>query len=445
MNSRNFTEGKIGKNLLFFMLPVIASSLIQQLYSTVDLVLIGQFSGKEGTAAIGAGDLIITCLIGFFNGMAVGTNVITAHIFGRQDKERLKKMMQTVLVFGMAGGVTLMAIGIGFAPIFLRWMNTPESILGQAVVYLRIYMLSMIAIVLYNLYSGMLRAIGDSRSPMIFQTLGGIINIVADIVFIAGFHQGVAGAAIATFLSQTTAAVLVVLQLHNPRREVSLQFTFHGFDNRILKSVAAIGIPTGVQSIITTLSNIVVQSRINEFGVDTIAAFTSYFKIELIIYIPLLAIGQGVVSFAGQNYGAGKYKRMNQGFAFSILIGVIYTVVVSTLLLVFSHGVFSLFTSSEEVIAVGKQVMGITFPLYFIYVFLECFSSQLRGMGKAFPPMLITIISFCLIRIVLLFIVLSRWHDIRGVAIIYPITWGIAVICLVIYWLKVNHACQKEK
>lgn len=440
MNSKNFTEGKIGKNLLFFIIPIIASSLIQQLYSTVDLILVGQFSGKEGTAAIGAGDLIITCLIGFFNGMAVGTNVITAHIFGSQDKTKLKKMMQTVLVFGMVGGVILMAIGIGFAPTFLRWMDTPESILGQAVTYLRIYMLSMIAIVLYNLYSGILRAIGDSRSPMIFQTIGGVINIVADIIFVAVLHQGVAGAAIATFLSQTTAALLVVFQLHNKRREVALQFTFQGFDKRILQNIVSIGIPTGIQSIVITLSNIIIQSRINGFGVDTIAAFTAYFKIEMVLYIPILAIGQAVVSFVGQNYGAGKYKRMNQGVIFSMAVGVIYTVAVSTLLVFFSHAVFSLFTSSEEVIEFGRQIVSITFPFYFLYVILECLSGQIRGMGKALPPMVITLISFCAIRIVLLFIVLTKWYDVRGIAITYPITWGIAAVLLGIYWIKVNRS-----
>ena len=299
MKQHNLTQGSIGKGILVFLLPLLASTLIQQLYNTVDLIFVGKFCSTEATAAIGASSLIITCLIGFFNGMAVGTNVVAAHIYGKQDKKGLKNVIQTVFMIGLIGGLIVTIIGI--------------------------YSLSMISVVIYNLLCGILRAIGDSKSPMMFQIFGGIVNVIADFIFIVILKMDVQGAAIATLLSQTLTAVLTIRYFYKRSEEPKLHFTMRIFDKKIFKKILMIGIPAGVQSIVITLSNIIIQSQINSFGVDAIAAFTAYFKIELILYLPIIVLGQALVSFVGQNYGAKQYDRINKGVKYSMIVSVVIT------------------------------------------------------------------------------------------------------------------------
>ena len=433
MKENNLTKGPIGKGILVFLLPLLASTLIQQLYNTVDLIFVGNFCGTKATAAIGSSSLIITCLIGFFNGMAVGTNVVAAHIYGKQDKKGLKNIIQTVFIIGLFGGLILIIIGIYFAPTFLRYMNTPDSILDIAIKYLRIYTLSMISVVVYNLLCGILRAIGDSKSPMMFQIFGGLVNVIADFIFIVILKMGVEGAAIATFLSQTFTAILTIVYFYRRTEEPKLQFTLSIFDKEILRKILMIGIPAGVQSIVITLSNIIIQSQINSFGVDVIAAFTAYFKIELIIYLPIIVLGQALVSFVGQNYGANQYDRINKGVKYSMIVGVIITIIVSSLIILNSDMLFGVFTSSKEVMKYGRNIVSITFPFYFLYVILECSSSKIRGIGISIPPMLITICSFCGVRIIVLIALLKKYNSIASIAATYPISWLFAVILTSMY------------
>ena len=433
MKQHNLTQGSIGKGILVFLLPLLASTLIQQLYNTVDLIFVGKFCSTEATAAIGASSLIITCLIGFFNGMAVGTNVVAAHIYGKQDKKGLKNVIQTVFMIGLIGGLIVTIIGIYFAPIFLKYMNTPQSILDVAVKYLRIYTLSMISVVIYNLLCGILRAIGDSKSPMMFQIFGGIVNIIADFIFIVILKMDVQGAAISTLLSQTLTAILTIRYFYKRKEEPKLHFTMNIFDQEIFKKILMIGIPAGVQSIVITLSNIIIQSQINSFGVDAIAAFTSYFKIELILYLPIIVLGQALVSFVGQNYGAKQYDRINKGVKYSMVVSVIITMVVSTLMIINSDYVFAIFTSNVDVMKYGKEIVSITFPFYFLYAILECLSSQVRGRGISIPPMIITLFSFCGVRIIFLIVLLIKNNSISSIALTYPISWLSAVILTGLY------------
>ena len=433
MKQNDLTQGSIGKGILVFLLPLLASTLIQQLYNTVDLIFVGKFCSTEATAAIGASSLIITCLIGFFNGMAVGTNVVAAHIYGKQDKKGLKNVIQTVFMIGLIGGLIVTILGIYFAPIFLKYMNTPQSILDLAVKYLIIYTLRMISVVIYNLLCGILRAIGDSKSPMMFQIFGGIVNIIADFIFIVILKMDVQGAAIATLLSQTLTAILTIRYFYKRKEEPKLHFTMNIFDQEIFKKILMIGIPAGVQSIVITLSNIIIQSQINSFGVDAIAAFTSYFKIELILYLPIIVLGQALVSFVGQNYGAKQYDRINKGVKYSMVVSVIITMVVSTLMIINSDYVFAIFTSNVDVMKYGKEIVSITFPFYFLYAILECLSSQVRGRGISIPPMIITLFSFCGVRIIFLIVLLIKNNSISSIALTYPISWLSAVILTGLY------------
>lgn len=437
-NSHTLTKGSVGKGILLFALPLLGSSLIQQLYSTVDLIFVGQLLGTKASAAIGASGLIVTCMIGFFNGMAVGTNVFAARHYGAKRFERLKKLMQTIFWTGIIGGLLLTVIGLVLSPVFLTWMGTPESIFPLAVRYLRIYMASMISVVSYNLLSGVLRALGDSRTPMLYQFFGGIINVFADFIFLYVFHMGVEGTAFATLFSQTFAAVGVMLHLYRLKEPYALRIRFSDCSLKELTDILKVGVPAGVQSIIITLSNIIIQSQINTLGVTSVASFTVYFRVELIIYLPIVALGQAVVSFIGQNYGAGNWERIKKGNRLCIFGGSLITFAACILLIIAMPVILNVFTKDAAVAAQTLEIVKVTFPFYFFYTVLECFSSNLRGFGKAFLPMIVTVISFCGFRIIALFALMAKNPSPDKVALSYPISWGIAAAAMAILYVRNN-------
>ena len=430
-NTHTLTEGSIWKGILLFALPLLGSSLIQQLYSTVDLIFVGQLLGTKASAAIGASGLIVTCLIGFFNGMAVGTNVFAARHYGAKRFNELKKLIQTIFWTGIIGGLLLMVIGLIFSPIFLTWMGTPKSIFPLAVRYLRIYMVSMISIVSYNLLSGVLRAF-----------FGGIINVFADFIFLAVFHMGVEGTALATLFSQTVAAIGIMLHLYRLKEPYALRFSIKECSLREFTDILKVGVPAGVQSIIITLSNIIIQSQINTLGVTAVASFTVYFRVELIVYLPIIALGQAVVSFVGQNYGAGNWNRIKKGNKFSILGGSVITFAACMLLIIVMPVILKAFTKDTAVAAQTLEIVKVTFPFYFFYTVLECFSSNLRGFGKAFLPMVVTVVSFCGFRIAALFVLMAQNPSPDKVALSYPISWGIAAIAMAVLYVR-NRSGEK--
>ena len=437
-NSHTLTKGSVGKGILLFALPLLGSSLIQQLYSTVDLIFVGQLLGTKASAAIGASGLIVTCMIGFFNGMAVGTNVFAARHYGARRFEQLKKLIQTIFWTGIIGGFFLTVIGLVLSPVFLTWMGTPESIFPLAVRYLRIYMASMISVVSYNLLSGVLRALGDSRTPMLYQFFGGIINVFADFIFLYVFHMGVEGTAFATLFSQTFAAIGVMIHLYRLKKTYALRIRFSDCSLKEFTDILKVGVPAGVQSIIITLSNIIIQSQINTLGVTSVASFTVYFRVELIIYLPIVALGQAVVSFIGQNYGAGNWERIKKGNRLCIFGGSLITFAACILLIIAMPVILNVFTKDATVAAQTLEIVKVTFPFYFFYTVLECFSSNLRGFGKAFLPMIVTVISFCGFRIVALFALMAKNPSPDKVALSYPISWGIAAAAMAMLYVRNN-------
>ena len=437
-NSHTLTKGSVGKGILLFALPLLGSSLIQQLYSTVDLIFVGQLLGTKASAAIGASGLIVTCMIGFFNGMAVGTNVFAARHYGARRFEQLKKLIQTIFWTGIIGGFFLTVIGLVLSPVFLTWMGTPESIFPLAVRYLRIYMASMISVVSYNLLSGVLRALGDSRTPMLYQFFGGIINVFADFIFLYVFHMGVEGTAFATLFSQTFAAIGVMIHLYRLKKTYALRIRFSDCSLKEFTDILKVGVPAGVQSIIITLSNIIIQSQINTLGVTSVASFTVYFRVELIIYLPIVALGQAVVSFIGQNSGAGNWERIKKGNRLCIFGGSLITFAACILLIIAMPVILNVFTKDAAVAAQTLEIVKVTFPFYFFYTVLECFSSNLRGFGKAFLPMIVTVISFCGFRIVALFALMAKNPSPDKVALSYPISWGIAAAAMAILYVRNN-------
>ena len=441
----DLTTGTIWKRLLFFAIPLLLSSLVQQLYNTVDLIFVGNFIDKSASAAIGASSLLITCLVGFFGGMSVGSGVVVSHIFGARETDRLSKAVHNAIALSIAGGLIMFIIGYFFAPVYLNLVNTPAELQTSAVSYLRIYLLSLIFMFIYNLGSGVLRALGDSRSPLYAQAAGGLVNVVMDYVFIRMFENGVNGVAWATLFSQGVAACFTLYSLTKLDSSYSLKWNKIGFDKPILKEVIRIGIPAGAQSLVITLSNVMAQYHINSFGEDAIAAFTAYFKVELIIYLPIVAFGQAIMAFTGQNMGAGNYKRMREGTRVCLLMSMALAFVTSIAAIFFGEQLFRIFNKEASVIEIGCQLIGISFPCYFIYSILQVLGDSLRGAGKVKQPMYIIMANICIIRTILLFIIVPQVNSIKGVAITYPITWAMTAVCMAIYYFRFYKNPGKQK
>lgn len=431
---KTLTEGVIWKQLLLFALPLLGSSFIQQLYNTVDLLFAGNMIGKEATAAVGAGSLVITCIVGFFTGLSVGTGVVVSQAVGADDRQRVDRTIHTAMGLSLLGGAILTAAGILLSRSVLIWMDTPEEILDSAVSYIRIYFLSMIPLVMYNMNSGIIRAAGNSRIPMLIQFAGGIVNVVMNYVSIRIWHMGVEGVAWASMFSQGMAAILSVVYLMKGTGEYRLKWKKVKICRDIFRAVLRIGVPAGMQSMVITLSNVLIQYKINGFGVNAMAAFSAYFKVELLIYLPIVAFGQAMTTFAGQNMGAGKADRVRKGAKVCIAMGITYAVCSAGLLLAFGRFVFGLFAKEPEVIACGLRIIRVTFPFYWLYAVLEVLADSIRGSGKSVPPMVIILLTICLLRSVFLMIFTGLWRNIEAVAVTYPSAWLAASICFVIYW-----------
>lgn len=431
----NMTEGSIIKSLTLFALPLLLSSIIQQMYNTVDLLFVGNVLGKDAAAAVGASSMLITCIIGFFSGISVGANVILAKIFGSNNKNELKKGVNTAISIALIAGVILTVIGVIGAKVFLNLMNTPSEIMREAVAYIRIYFLSITSMLVYNIGSGIIRASGNSKTPMIVQFIGGVINILANTIFIVILELGIEGAAWATFFSQNIVAILVIIYIIKDTKYYNLNLKELKVDKGMAFKIALIGIPAGIQALVISLSNVVTQSYINSLDIDAIAAFTAYFKIELLLYYPIVAIGQAVMTFIAQNIGSGKISRVIKGAHIAIVFGIILTIINSNIVLYSGSFWFGLFNSDSVVINRGAQIIAITFPFYFIYVILEVLSAVIRGMGKSIQPMIVILLNICLLRVILLYFTVPLMNSVKGIAITYPITWLSTTVFMVIIYI----------
>ncbi len=432
---KDFTQGIIWTRLILFAIPLLLSSLVQQLYNTVDLIFVGNLLGTAASSAVGASSLLITCLVGFFGGMSVGAGVVVAHAFGAGEQTKLKQAVHSSVALCLVGGVLLMLAGYLLAPFYLRLVNTPQALQADAVGYLRIYVFSFVPLVTYNICSGMLRALGDSQTPLYAQLVGGIGNVLLDALLLMGFDYGIEGVAWATVFAQSLAAALILLKLARLDNSYALRLKELRFSPEPLYNIVGIGFPAGIQSLVITLSNVVVQYHINAISVPAIAAFTAYFRVELVIYLPILAIGQTAMVFVGQNMGAHQFQRVKEGTNQCLAVGLVLTAVLSGLALMFGEQLFRVFAKDKEVIELGLQIIHITFPYYFIYLVLQVFGDSLRGMGVSKPPMLIILLNICLIRTVLLFLIVPNYPDVRGVALTYPVTWALTAVCMFGYYV----------
>lgn len=432
----DLTEGPIGKQLLLFALPLLGASFIQQLYNTVDLFFVGNLLGTDATAAVGDSSLLTSCIVGFFTGLSVGTGVLVSLAEGEKNGEKIRKIIHTAAGISLLGGVLLTVLGLLLSRQLLVWMNTPAEILEQGLLYIRIYLLSMLPLFVYNMNAGIIRAGGDARTPMLFQLLGAAVNILLDWLSMAHWGMGVDGAAWATAFSQMVAALGSVIYLMRKTDAYRLNWRSVRISGEILRPVLRIGVPAGCQNLVITISNICVQTAVNGLGVTAIAAFTAYFKVELILYLPIMAFGQAATTFAGQNLGAGKPERLRRGIRTCLLLGSVYAAGMAALMLLLGRPAFGLFTRETAVIEAGLRIIRVTFPCYWLYVFLEVHADALRGCGRSVLPMAVIMTCLCALRTGLLAVFTNVWGTPEAVAAVYPCAWLAAAACLTVCWRR---------
>ncbi|MFA3905288.1 MATE family efflux transporter [Fusobacterium nucleatum] len=433
----DMTKGKIWTIILSFSLPLLGASLIQQLYNTADMIFVGNFVGKEATGAVGASSLLFTCIIGLFTGVSIGVGVAVSQKIGSKNLETASKVSHTAITFGIIGGIILTLVGFFSAEFLLTLMNTPKEIMYESVIYLKIYFLSMLPMILYNIGSGIIRSTGNSKTPFYILIIGGLTNVLANYIFIVVFKMGVSGVAIATTLSQTLTAVIVLIYLFKNKTAIKFKSSELKINFSLLKQILYFGLPAGIQSMLITFSNIIVQYYINGYGGDAVAAYATYFKLENFIWMPILAIGQASMTFSGQNVGANNYKRVKKGALVAIFLSGGLSIVIATIILTFSHTFMRIFIKNEEIIYLGSQIALTTFPFYWLYSILEVLGSSLRGMGYSIVSMYITTICLCGVRISLLYLISKFNFDFKSVAYVYPMTWFFTASIFIIAFLKI--------
>ena len=427
------TEGNIWKLLIIFSIPLILGNLLQQMYNTADSIIVGNFVGSNGLAAVGSGTALINLIIAFSQGAAVGAGVIVSQNLGARDKQKTKLAVHTAMCIAIILGVILSAIGVIFSRDLLVWMKTPKSVLKDSVLYLQIYCGGLIFNIIYNMATGILNAAGNSKRPLIYLAIASVTNIILDLVFIKALKWGVKGAAIATDISQALSCVLAVgylLRVNSDYKLIIKELKIHG---NTAKQIIRVGLPTAIQNMVISFSNVLVQSSVNSYGATAMAGYAAYLKIDGFNILPVLSISMAVTTFTGQNVGAKKPDRIKKGMWNALIMGVVYTVIIGVVILLTSHTVLGLFTKDNEVITYGQLAMKYFCPFYFLLGILNILAGTVRGAGKGVPPMLILLFSMCIFRILWIKIALPFYSTIDGVFILYPISWFVGMVLMIIY------------
>ncbi|MBQ9933340.1 MAG: MATE family efflux transporter [Ruminiclostridium sp.] len=441
----DLTQGVIWKQLLLFLLPIAAGTLFQQFYNTADAIIVGQFVGSDALAAVGgSAAMILQLVVGLFTGLASGATVVISHGFGAGDREKLTRAVHTAIAFSLIAGAVITVLGVWLAPDALRWTRNPAEIMDSATVYLRLYFLGTIPMLLFNMGSGILRAVGDSKRPLYYLIVCCLLNVVLDILFVAVLHLGVAGAAIATVLANLVSALLILLQLVRAKgdyRLVPRQVRVHG---PTLRHVLYIGIPAAIEASMYSVSNLLIQVPINDLGTDVVAAWSAAGKYDGIYWSLMVAFATAIMAFVGQNYGAGKYDRMRAGVAVCLKIALALTVVLGAILLIFSPYAFRIFTDDQVVIGHAIHIMYYFVPFYFLWPFIEVLANALRGAGDAVIPMVISVGGICGVRILWIFLVVPHWHTLLSISICYPLSWLVTAAILIVYYKKADWKGQEK-
>lgn len=434
-------SGVIWKQLLIFFFPIVVGTFFQQLYNTVDAIIVGRFVGKQALASVGGSAAVLSNLvIGFFTGLSAGATVVISQFCGAGDKKSLQDGLHTAYASSLLFGVIISIVGFFSASWMLEAMNTPREVLADSVVYLKIYFCGIIFTFVYNMGSSIMRAIGDSRRPLVYLIICCFVNIILDLLFVVGFHMGIAGAALATLISQGTSAILVTKALMNSYQILKLNIRDIRLHGKLFQSEFKIGLPSGIQSCLYAITNIIIQTSVNGFGTDIAAAWAAFGKLDAIFWTILGAFGIAVTTFAGQNFGAKKYDRVKKSTRVCLLMALGTCACLLTFLSVFCRPLYHIFTTDQAVIDLGVWMLKLIIPSYIIFVFIEILSGALRGVGDVIIPTLITLGGVCLVRVPMALILTPITKNVSTLLYSYPVSWGATAILLIPYYFY-----QKKK
>ena len=434
--ANQITEGIIWKQLLIFFFPIVFGTFFQQLYNTIDTIIVGHFIGKSALASVGGSSTqIVNLVVGFFTGLSSGASVIIAQFYGARDERSVQESLHTAYAFSILGSIAISIPGILLAPHLLRWMNTPAELVQDSALYLRIYFAGILFVFIFNVGSSILRAIGDSKHPLYYLMVCCLLNIILDILCVVWLDMGVAGAAVATFFSQAASAALVTRKLMVSGGLLKLSLKKLRFHANVLRSLLRIGMPAGFQSIMYSLSNVIIQSALNSFGTDTVAAWSVYGKLDAVFWMISGAIGISITTFVGQNFGARKYGRVKKSVRVCLGIDALISGVLVIFFLLLRNPLFRIFTNDADVIRIGCEMMALITPCYMFFICIEVLSGALRGIGDVIIPTLITLGGVCLFRILWLFGALQVRPTVNAIILSYPVTWLTTSILFILYYL----------
>lgn len=427
-------EGSVWKKLLYFFFPLMIGTFFQQLYAIADSMIVGHFLGKQALAAVGGtAASFINLIIGFFSGISAGATVVISHLIGEKNSEKVKDGVSTAVIISIIGGLVFMLLGFVSTKSILKLMLTPQDIFADSVCYMLIYLSGMIPSLVYNIGSGILRAAGDVKRPLYYLIISCISNIILDYLLVAIIPLGIAGAAIATVIAQWISAICIAAALGDKKAIYGIDYRRLYLCPAMLAKTLKIGIPAGMQSIMYNAANMIIQAGINSLGTNTVAAWSIYNKADGIFGMIVISFGTAAMTFTGQNYGAKKFDRIREGTKASLIMCGVATTVASIFFIVLAEPFYKMFTVDSEVICIGKFIMYFLAPFQLIYIFAEILSGIVRGIGKSITPLMITLITVCVLRVIWLFTVVPVWKNVFSVLACFPITWIVSSVAFKIY------------
>ena len=428
-------HGPLLKKIMIFALPLAAASLLQQLFNTTDQAVVGRFAGSAALAAVGSNASLITLLLNFFLGMSIGANVLIARMIGERRRDRIPAAVHTTMLLALISGFALLVIGNLFARPILELMGSPEDVIDLASLYLRIYFCGMPFFMVYNFGASILRSVGDTRRPLYCLMFSGVVNVGLNLFFVIVFHMSVAGVALATMIANGISATLIVRMLMKEEGDIRLSLRSLRIDKACLKEILRIGVPTGLQGMVFSISNIVIQTGINSFGSDVMAGFTASVSFDAFAYFIVNAFGQTAVTFTGQNFGAGDTERCKKVFRICMGMGLLLCIALIAVVLIGRDFFIGLYTTDEQVTVYATYRMLHAFSLMFLCGTYEISGSTMRGMGYALIPTLITLVGTCAFRLIWMFTIFQTNHTYQMLVLIYPISWVITGAAMVIVYL----------
>lgn len=434
----NLTEGPIIKSILMFAIPLFMGQLLQQFYNMVDAWVIGNFADNDAFAAVSSAGSMTFLIVGLFNGIAIGGGVIISRYYGAGDEDNVIKAIHTNFLMGIMASIASTVVGLLLSPHILRWMNTPASVLPNSLTYFRIYFAGVSTVIMYNICMSIMRALGDSLHPLYYLILSSIVNVVLDMLFVAVFHWGVAGAGIATVIAQGLSVVLCLIRLCRIKDYTRLDFRKIHFYKDIMGEVIKQGLPTGIQNAVISIGNLTVQTNINSFGSFAMAGVGAYSKIEGFVFLPIMCMSMSLPTFVSQNLGAKQYSRAKKGAAFGILFGVVMAELLGVLIYFGGSTALRIFVDTPESIEYGMIHMKVTALFFFLLALSHCAAGVLRGLGKAFIPMITMLAFWCGVRVLYVTLILKVIPEFQMISWAYPLTWSLSAILFTIILLRMD-------